>query len=79
MLDSIVGAHFLKLAENEYCSKIEKNSGFRSYTLQTYLILQSFPWAFEFKVILRLSPEQIQTSGIFRTRGILRTLSIYPV
>ena len=57
----------------------KKNSGFRSYTLQTYFIRQSFPWIFEFKVILRLFPELIQNSGIFRTGGILRTLSIYPV
>ena len=36
-------------------------------------------WIFQFKVILRLLPEQIQNSGIFRTQAMLRTLSIYPV
>ena len=56
-----------------------QNSGFRSYTLQTYLIIQKFPWIFGFKVILTLFPEQIQNSGICRTRNILRTLSIYPM
>ena len=54
------------------------NSGFRSYALQTSYFLE-FPWIFQFKVILRLLPEQTQNSGIFRTRAMLRTLSIYPV
>ena len=31
----------------------------------------SFPWIFEFKVILKLFPEQIQNSGIFRTQDVL--------
>ena len=31
------------------------------------------------KVIWRLFPEQLQTSGTYRTWGILRNLSIYPV
>ena len=57
----------------------KKNSGFRSYTRRIYLIFQSLPWIFEFKNILKLSPEQIQNSGIFRTRDILRTVSIHPV
>ena len=33
----------------------------------------------KFEVILKLFPEQIQNSGIFRTRNVVRTLSIYPV
>ena len=30
-------------------------------------------------VVTKLFPEQIQNSGIFRTRGVRVTLSIYPV
>ena len=58
---------FQKLTGNKYCSKLEKESVFRSYTLRTYLV---FPWKFESTVILKLFPEQIQDSGIFRTGDI---------
>ena len=82
LLDSTMGGAFffsnvfLKLAGREYYSKLGKEFRFQVI----YLILQSFPWTFEFKVILSLFPEQIQSSSIFRTRGILRRiLSIYPV
>ena len=54
----------------------KKNSGFTSYTLQIYLTFQTFIWLFEFKVILKLFPEQLQSSGILSTRDILRTLSV---
>ena len=47
-----------------------KNSGFRLYILQAGLILQSIPWIFEFRITVKLFPEQIQNSGIFRTRVI---------
>ena len=77
MLDSMWVAHyfsnsFLKLAENGYCSKLEKE--FRFQVIYTPYISQSFPWRIELKVILRLYSEQIQNSGIFRARGILKTL-----
>ena len=75
----IGGNSFLKLAGNEYYSKLEKEFRFQViYTPNIYYSLE-FPWIFEFKVILRFFPELIQNSGIFGTRGILRTFSIYPV
>ena len=40
---------------------------------------QSYLWIFEFKTILKLFSQQIQNSGIFATRVILGSLSIYPV
>ena len=75
---------FQKLSGNEYCSKLEKQFRFPWFqviycTLQTRLTFQSFSWIFEFKVKLKLFPKQIQNSGIFRTRDVSRTLSIYPV
>ena len=42
----------------------KKSLSFTSYTLQTYLIFQRFLWIFEFKVILKLFPEQMQSSGL---------------
>ena len=59
--------------------KLEQEFSCRSCTLRKYLIFQSFPWIFKFKNILKLFPELIQNFGIFMTRDILRTLSIYPV
>ena len=66
-LDSVVNsALFLKLfpktARNEYCSTLEKEFRFQVIV--------------EFKKILELFPEQIRNSGIFRTRDILRSLSV---
>ena len=70
--------YFQKLTGNEYCSKLEKE--FRFKVMQTLNIsYKSFLWIFEFKNILKLLPELIQNSGIFRTRDILRTVSIYPM
>ena len=67
---------FRKLARKEYCSKPER--GFRFQVIYTLNIpfFNSFPWIFELKAILKLFTEQIQNSGIFRTRDILRTQSI---
>ena len=57
----------------------KNDSGFQSYIIQTSNFFLNFPWILEFKVILKLLPEQIQNSSIFRTRGILGTLSNCPV
>ena len=67
---------FRKLARKEYCSKLER--GFRFQVIYTLNIsfFKSFPWIFELKAILKLFAEQIQNSGIFRTRDMLRTQSI---
>ena len=46
---------FQKLAGNEYCSELEKEFRFQVIcALRIYLIFQSFPWIFEFKVLFRV-------------------------
>ena len=52
----------------------KKNSRFRLYTLPTFFRVSPGYWNLE--VILKLFPEQIQNSDIFRNRAILRILSI---
>ena len=57
----------------------KKSSSFRSYALRTYLIflISHFIRVSPEYLNLKLFPEQIQYSGIFRTRTVLKTLSIY--
>ena len=63
----------------------KKNLGFRSYVHFEYILFfrvshEYLNLKFSLELLyLELFPEQIQNSGIFRTRDILRTLSIYPV
>ena len=60
---------FQKLVGNEYCSKLEKKIQVTGHIhFEHILFFRVSPWIFEFKSILKLFPECIHTSGIFRTR-----------
>ena len=74
------GALFLKLipkTHRKYCSKVVKEFRFQVIYTSNILLYRVSPGYLNLK--LKLLPEQIQNSGIFRTRDILRTLSICPV
>ena len=78
-LGSVVGsAFFLKLFPKTGRKWILFNARKRFQVLshidfEQILFFWSFPWILEFKSILKLFPDYIQNSDIFRTRDILRT------